>query len=557
MSLGGEGSITMRFWRVGWRYIQVYLRRRALIAACATLVIAALVALAAVSATDRRVAEARDRDRTTTQAMNTAAILLDRQQRSLDEIIRLSVTRSDSMAQQFLDRLPMLTPGVRGAAVADAAGRVQLRSAAAEPEQQALDALAADAANQARLHADAPMLVTASLRDGDSGTALVGFARPWPDSSGQLAGIALIVIDPSAFAGLSLARLDGSPLFAAVRANQGEGIAIGGFPLRLVPAKGAPATLLAAWRCAAIATAGLGALLGLLILLGRRLGAAEQKLARQVLIERALRSELEAVTATAGRTDEVNRAKSQFFAQVTHELRTPLNAILGFSETIRQQMFGPVANARYLEYAGLIHDAGTHLLSLINDLLDNARIEAGKMEIAPIRVSAPALARSALDLVELMAESRDIAMTTAGLATCPDLHVDPRSMKQVLVNLLSNAIKYTLPGGQIEMRFSAQDDGGATIAIADTGIGMSSDDLRMAFEPFGRASAAKARRQQGTGLGLSLARSLVRLHGGDLTLSSRLDIGTTATIALPKKAVFSDSATQGATKPDAATAQAA
>jgi signal transduction histidine kinase len=237
---------------------------------------------------------------------------------------------------------------------------------------------------------------------------------------------------------------------------------------------------------------------------------------------------------------------------VTHELRTPLNAILGFSEAIRQEMFGPVANPRYLEYSGLIHDAGSHLLSLINDLLDNARIEAGKMEIAPIRVSAPALARSALDLVELLADGRDISMTIAGLTTCPDLNVDPRAMKQVLVNLLSNAIKYTPPGGQIDVRFLERDDGAAAIEIADTGIGMSVEDMRLAFEPFGRAGAIEARHQQGSGLGLSLARALVRLHGGDLTLSSRLGSGTTATVILPPEAAFSANATRAATPAKAA-----
>jgi signal transduction histidine kinase len=268
------------------------------------------------------------------------------------------------------------------------------------------------------------------------------------------------------------------------------------------------------------------------------LGTARRDIARQARAERDLRDALAVASAAASRTDDESRAKSQFFAQVTHELRTPLNAILGFSETIRGEIFGPVANSRYLEYAGLIHDAGEHLLSLINDLLDESRIEAGKMEIAPIRVAAPALARSALDLVELLAETRDTAITTTGLSSCPDLNIDPRAMKQVLVNLLSNAIKYTPPGGHIDMRFAARKDGGAAIEIADTGIGMSADDLRAAFEPFGRASDTEVRRQQGTGLGLSLARSLVRLHGGDLTLASELDCGTTATVILPPAAVF-------------------
>ena len=202
-----------------------------------------------------------------------------------------------------------------------------------------------------------------------------------------------------------------------------------------------------------------------------------------------------------------------------------------------------MTNPRYLEYAGLIHDAGSHLLSLINDLLDNARVEAGKMEVAPIRMSAAALARSALDLVELLGEQRGVAIVASGLATCPDLNVDPRAMKQVLVNLLSNAIKYTPAGGRIELRFSGRSDGGIAIEVADTGIGMSAADAARAFDPFGRADSDKARRQQGTGLGLSLARALVRLHGGDVTLTSRLDAGTTATVSLPPAAAV------GATEP--------
>jgi signal transduction histidine kinase len=288
----------------------------------------------------------------------------------------------------------------------------------------------------------------------------------------------------------------------------------------------------------AIAAVGGGALLILLTMLILQLKGTRAAVARQAATERDLRDRLATAAAAVDRTGEMSRTKTQFFAQVTHELRTPLNAILGFSETIRQQMFGPVANPRYLEYAGLIHDAGSHLLSLINDLLDEARIESGKMEIAPIRVSAPALARSALDLVELLADGRDIGIATVGLSSCPDLDIDPRAMKQVLVNLLSNAIKYTPPGGHIELRFLARDSGGVAIEIADTGIGMSAKDIRVAFEPFGRAGGMEARREQGTGLGLSLARALVRLHGGELVLSSQIGIGTTATVMLPASAVF-------------------
>jgi signal transduction histidine kinase len=288
----------------------------------------------------------------------------------------------------------------------------------------------------------------------------------------------------------------------------------------------------------ALAVLGLAAALTLAGIVIRRAREAVRETARRDRVEAGLRDELARLAAEVTRTAATNRSRSHFFAQVTHELRTPLNAILGFSETIRQEMFGPVANPRYRDYAGLIHDAGTHLLSLINDLLDSARIEAGKMEIAPLRVSATALARSALDLVELSAETRGVGLHTAGLDTCPDLNVDPRAFKQVLVNLLSNAIKFTPPGGHVAIAFAVRDDGGLAITITDTGIGMSAEEVRLAFEPFGRGGGGRARVQEGSGLGLSLARGLVRLHDGELLLSSRLDAGTTATITLPASAAF-------------------
>jgi signal transduction histidine kinase len=517
-------------------------RRHGAIATLAAVAIIGFAVLAVIGATDLRRSEARAARQTVATAIERAQAILDRQQRGLDQLARVAATASDAAAQQFLDRLPSLAPGIRGAALGDPTGMVQLSAAGPDKpglNETALAALGADAAKEAAAHPDATMLVTQTLRE-DNETALVGLARPWLNADGNLAGIALVAVDPTAFAGLDLVRGDGSPLFDR-DADGAKQVAVGGYPLmlRYTSASAGFHVPHGAWPLIAVAAISVAGVSGLLGLLFRQLKAAQYEAKRQAIIARDLREELAMTAAVADRTDELNRTKSQFFAQVTHELRTPLNAILGFSETIRQEMFGPVANSRYLEYAGLIHGAGAHLLSLINDLLDNARIEAGKMEIAPIRVAAPALARSALDLVELLAEDRDIAMTTTGLTTCPDLNIDPRAMKQVLVNLLSNAIKYTPIGGRIEMRFATRDDGGAAIEITDTGIGMSADDLCIVFEPFGRAGDVNARRQQGTGLGLSLARSLARLHGGDLVLASRLDFGTTATVILPASSVFS------------------
>ena len=502
-------------------------------AVLAAIAVAGIVALVLIGAGERRSDAARAAHTAVAGATDRARATLDRQQRELDALALVGATASDATVQQLLDRVASLAPGIRAAALSDPAGTIELRSAAGIDDTP-LAALAADAAKEAAASPAAAMLVTAALNDG--GTSIVGLARSWQTMKGELGGIAIIAIDASAFPGLDLARADGTPLFAAAAAPGAQRVALKDYPLTL--ALGPSRARIASWRSITAAGIAIAALLGLLAHLFRRLSTTRRDLVRQAGIARELRDQLAAAADAANRVDALSRTKSQFFAQVTHELRTPLNAILGFSETIRQEIFGPVSNTRYLEYAGLIHDAGEHLLSLINDLLDEARIEAGKMEIAPIRVAAPALARSALDLVEMLADARDIAIATTGLSASPDLNVDPRAMKQVLVNLLSNAIKYTPPGGHIEMRFAARADGGVAIAIADTGIGMSTEDLRVAFEPFGRAGdIEERRRQQGTGLGLSLARALVRLHGGDLILASEPDHGTTATVILPREAV--------------------
>jgi len=524
-------------------------RRYEVIAILAAIAVAGFAAMAILGTADRRNDAARSAHVAVTHATDTASAILDRQQRILDRLTQTGATASDAAAQQALDQVSTLMPGVRGAALADPAGGVELRSAQG-PDETALAALAADAAKAAEADPTTPMLTTRTVYDGD--TAMVGLARPWRRPDGSPTGIAMIVVDATAFPGLDLARGDSSPLFAAAKSDT-ERVALDGYSLvlRLAPAEHGSA----GWPFLVSAGISIAALVGLLAVSIHWLRRAERELARHAQLEHDLTEKLASASASANRTDELSRAKSRFFAQVTHELRTPLNAIIGFSETIRQEIFGPIVNTRYLEYAGLIHDAGAHLLSLINDLLDEARIEAGKMEIAPIRVSAPALARSALDLVEMLAEGRDLAVTTTGLSSCPDLNIDPRSMKQVLVNLLSNAIKYTSPGGHIDLRFAACADGGVAIEIADTGIGMSAEDLHVAFEPFGRAGDIEARRrQQGTGLGLSLARALVRLHGGDLTLASQPDCGTTATVILPPSAVC---APPGTATPAKAPAKAA
>jgi signal transduction histidine kinase len=541
------------------RRVADWLRRQGAVALM-VIVLGALVALAGLSLADRRAADASATRQGIAQATEQARAILAQDRRILDRLAALAAIADtpDAATLRLLGQAPGLAPGLRAAILFDPAGA----PLAGDEVDTAIAALGIDAMRDGLARPGVPLLVSATVRDGE--TALVGLARPWFASDGAIGGVAVIALDRSAFVGLDIVRGDGTPLFAddTAASNTARTIAIADWPLELryTPIS-TPLTvqLRAAGPRLVILAAGIAAALGLIVLLIRRQRAVERDFARHARVERRLRKQLKEATAAASRTDEVSRTKSQFLAQVTHELRTPLNAILGFSETIRHELFGPVANPRYRDYAGLIHDAGSHLLSLINDLLDSARIEAGKVEMSPIRMSAAALARSALDLVELLAEQGKITLVTVGTAKCPDLNVDARAMKQVLVNLLSNAIKYTPPGGRIELRFAGSGDGGAKIEVADTGAGMSAEEALYAFEPFGRAGHNRKRRQPGTGLGLSLARSMVRLHGGDLTLSSRTGAGTTATISLPVSAAFgkpaiASEATTPPAKQDAAAA---
>lgn len=517
--------------------------RRGMVVALAAIAFAAVVMLATLGIAERSNSDTRREAQALAGNIEAARTIFDRDRWLLNRL-------ADAAALGLSDgsALPDLPRDLRAVGLFDPAGS-PLATASRGLDDRAVAAIGAAVANAVGSHPGMSPVAVSAVGDGDA--ALAALAQPWNSADGFSSGIAVVAFsqtDLAALGGLAdddfdIVTADGTPLFAgtAGAAANAQFAAIPGTPLLLrhrPKVDHAARMLRADAPFALLVIVVLAAALGLAMVLIRRDRAAQREIARRDALERTLRGKIASTAAVADRTDEINRAKSRFYAQVTHELRTPLNAILGFSETIRQEMFGPVTNPRYLEYAGLIHDAGSHLLALINDLLDNARIEAGKMEIVPIRVSAAAVARSALDLVELLAAERNLRLETAGLGTCPDLNVDPRALKQVLVNLLSNAIKYTPAGGRIELRFSARSDGGVAIEVADTGAGMSTEGVLYAFEPFGRAGADQLRRQPGTGLGLSLARALVRLHGGDLTLASRLNAGTTATVILPASAAF-------------------
>jgi signal transduction histidine kinase len=230
-----------------------------------------------------------------------------------------------------------------------------------------------------------------------------------------------------------------------------------------------------------------------------------------------------------------NRAKGDFLANMSHELRTPLNAIIGFSEVISNELFGPILNEKYLEYITDIHASSLHLLSIINDVLDMSKIEAGKVELAKELVPIQSLIREVMRMVHERAQSRDIALTSQMSEQEVDIWADERSMKQIFLNLLSNAIKFSREGGTVCVRAIADRSDVAVFEIEDHGIGMNEEEQERALQPFGQAQPATTRTYGGTGLGLPITKGLVEAHGGTLTITSRAGVGTTVRIVLPKE----------------------
>jgi signal transduction histidine kinase len=232
-----------------------------------------------------------------------------------------------------------------------------------------------------------------------------------------------------------------------------------------------------------------------------------------------------------------SRSKTEFLANMSHELRTPLNAIIGFSDILMGQIFGPLGDQRYDDYARDIRDSGLHLLNLINDVLDVAKVEFGKLELTEEAVDIAAVVESCMRLMRERAETAGIKLVRTLPEGLPYLQGDGRRLKQILLNLLSNAVKFTPTGGRVAIRAEYGKDGFRLI-VEDTGIGIAAEDLEKALRPFGQIDSRLARKYQGTGLGLPLARSMAELHGGRLELDSAPNRGTTATLWLPPSRIL-------------------
>ena len=238
------------------------------------------------------------------------------------------------------------------------------------------------------------------------------------------------------------------------------------------------------------------------------------------------------------RAEAANVAKSRFLATMSHELRTPLNAILGFSEVMKEELMGPMDNPQYKEYVGNIHDSGRHLLHLINEILDLSRIEAGRYELHEEAVRLADVVDDCRRLLKIKADGKGLTVEQDIAVNLPQLWVDERAVRQIVLNLLSNAVKFTPRGGRITLVIAPSADGGQSLTVRDTGPGIPKDEIPKVLQAFGQGSLAHETAEGGTGLGLPIVQNLITLHGGTFDLQSELRKGTQASVHFPPARVL-------------------
>jgi PAS domain S-box-containing protein len=231
--------------------------------------------------------------------------------------------------------------------------------------------------------------------------------------------------------------------------------------------------------------------------------------------------------------DTASRTKSEFLANMSHELRTPLNAIMGFSEVIKNEMFGHIAIPQYVEYARDIYGSGSHLLDIINDILDLSKVEAGRFNLSEENVAIEEVVFAVCNIIKGKADEKNLHIAPRLPGIMPMLYADKRALKQMLLNLLSNAVKFTPKDGDVCISASLESNGGLAIVISDSGIGIAEADMKKVMTPFGQVDSALAREHDGTGLGVPLVKAMIELHGGTLSINSTPGKGSVVTLCFP------------------------
>ncbi len=247
--------------------------------------------------------------------------------------------------------------------------------------------------------------------------------------------------------------------------------------------------------------------------------------------------EAEALRHSSRLEEKAHKAKSEFLALMSHELRTPLNVIIGFADILKDELLGPHSISQYKDYSTDISQAGHHLLNLINDILDISKIDSGKYSLQEEVVDVTEVIRSAESLVRHQVIENDQNLLISFPDDLPDLNVDSRSLKQMLVNLLSNAVKFTPDGGQIELTIFQNDNKDLIFSVRDNGIGIAQHEIPLIIQPFTQSEANMTRHKPGTGLGLALVKKMVEMHEGSIDIKSQIGKGTTVTLTFPANRV--------------------
>jgi signal transduction histidine kinase len=270
-----------------------------------------------------------------------------------------------------------------------------------------------------------------------------------------------------------------------------------------------------------------------------RLGTSERFCAvfRDISQRKRLEEDLRAAKREA---QKIAEAKGDFLAKVSHEIRTPLNAIIGFAEVMMGERFGPIGNQRYRAYLKDIHSSGGHLVSLLNDLLDLSKIEAGKLELTFSNIHLNELTQQCVAIMQPQANRERIIIRTSLTPTLPQIVGDARSVRQIVLNLLANSIKFTGPGGQVIVSTALSDGGEAVLRVRDTGVGMSEKDIEAALEPFRQVATAGSWGSGGTGLGLPLTKALAEANRATFSIKSARNAGTLVEIAFPASRVLAE-----------------